>query len=441
MNRRQWLDTLTSRTILVMLIGIGIVHLASLHAYRVALDREAAIASDTRLADRLLTIKRAVMRVVPAEREPVAHELSGGPIEAHWSRTEHAVPGGPGAADWEGLRARLRELAPELTDGEVVIGSNRRLETDPHLTMISIRLPDESWVNVSVFSRLTPASGGHGTVLSTSLMALGVIGFAILFVRWVTRPLRTFAEAAQRLYRGSDEARVPEEGPREVRELASAFNDMQGRIRQLISDRTQALAAVSHDLKTPITRLRLKVEALKDRRLATSIRGDLAEMEEMLDQTLTFLRGDRNDEPLRKLDLAALLQTLADDAADAGHDARFDGAALTLEGRPLALKRAFGNLVDNAVKYGGAARIGLRADGNEAIVTIDDDGRGIPDDQITQAFQPFHRLEASRSKETGGFGLGLAIAQAAIAGHGGSVALANRAEGGLTATVRLPVKG
>jgi two-component system, OmpR family, sensor kinase len=440
MNWRRWLDTLTNRTILVMLIGIGIVHLASLYAYQAALDREATIASDARLADRLLTIKRAVMRVAPAEREPVAHELSGGPIEAHWSRSEHAVPGGPGATEWDGLRTRMKELAPELTDPEIIIGSNRKLETDPHLTMVSLRLPDESWVNVSVFARLTPASGGHGTVLSTTLMALGVIGFAILFVRWITRPLRAFADAAQRLYRGADEAKVPEDGPREVRELASAFNDMQGRIRSLISDRTQALAAVSHDLKTPITRLRLKVEGLEDRKLAVSIRDDLAEMEEMLDQTLAYLRGDRDDEPLRKLDLAALLQTLADDAADAGHDARFSGDALTIEARPLALKRALGNLLDNAVKYGRHAQVSLRREEGAAIIVIDDDGPGIPADRIEQAFQPFQRLEASRNRETGGFGLGLAISRAAVVRHGGTVILANRPEGGLRAMVRLPIK-
>jgi hypothetical protein len=215
---------------------------------------------------------------------------------------------------------------------------------------------------------------------------------------------------------------------------------MQGRIRSLISDRTQALAAVSHDLKTPITRLRLKAEALRNRKLAASIRGDLAEMEEMLDQTLAYLRGDPDDEPFRKLDLAALLQTLADDAADAGRQALFSGGPLTIEGRPLALKRALGNLVGNAVKYGDEAEIDLRRDGDAAIITIDDNGPGIPEERIEEAFQPFKRLEASRSRDTGGFGLGLAIARAAVVGHGGAVTLANRPEGGLRATVMLPLK-
>jgi two-component system, OmpR family, sensor kinase len=435
------LDTLTNRTILLLLIGIGAVHLASLYAYQVALDREASVASDTRLADRLLTIKRAVMRVVPAEREPVAHELSGGPIEAHWSRTDHAVAGGPGSAEWEGLRAKLIELAPELAADQIIIGANRKLESDPHLALISLRLPDDSWVNVSVFSRLTPPSSSHGTVLSTSLMALGVIGLSILLVRWMTQPLQTFADAAQRLYKSADQARVPENGPREVRELASAFNEMQARIKRLIDDRTQALAAVSHDLKTPLTRLRLKSEGLKDTALAASIRSDLAEMEAMLDQTLAYLSGDRTDEAMRPLDLAALVQTLVDEASDAGADVSVSGAArLTIEGRPLALRRALGNLVANSVKYGGRAQVSIQGAVGSATITIDDNGPGIADGDIERAFQPFQRLEQSRSKETGGFGLGLTIARTIITGHGGSLTLANLPEGGLRATVVLPVK-
>jgi two-component system, OmpR family, sensor kinase len=443
---RDWLrnfkfDTLTNRTILLMLIGIGVVHIASLYAYQIALDREASVASDTRLADRLLTIKRAVMRVVPAEREPVAHELSGGPIEAHWSRTDHAVAGGPGSAEWEGLRAKLIEFAPELATNQIIIGANRKLESDPHLALISLQLPDESWINVSVFSRLTPPSNNHGTVLSTSLMALGVIGLSVLLVRWMTRPLQTFADAAQRLYKSADQARVPEDGPREVRELASAFNEMQARIKRLIDDRTQALAAVSHDLKTPLTRLRLKSEGLKDKLLAASIRGDLAEMEQMLDQTLAYLSGDRTDEAIRSLDLAALIQTLADEASDAGADASIVSAGrLTIEGRSLALRRAFGNLIANAVKYGARARISVATSDSTAVVTIDDDGPGIATGDIERAFEPFQRLEESRNRDTGGFGLGLTIARTIILGHGGSLILANRSENGLRATVILPIK-
>jgi two-component system, OmpR family, sensor kinase len=439
---RRWLDTLTNRTILLLLIGIGLVHLASLYAYQAALNQEMSSAGEVRLAERLLTIKKAVMRVTPAERELVAHEFSGGAIEAHWSRTEHAIAGGPGSSEWDGLKRRLRELAPELGDAQVIIGANRKLESDPHLALISLQLPDESWVNVSLFARLTPQTGSHGTIFSTTLMALGVIAISILLVRWMTWPLRAFADAAQRLYRGTENVPVPEEGPREVRELASAFNDMQGRIKTLIDDRTHALAAVSHDLRTPLTRLRLKTEDVTNDALGQAMRADLSEMEDMIDQTLTYLRGDRSDEPFRQVDLIAILETLVDDACDAGSDVTLTGlSSLTVKARPLALKRAFSNLIQNAIKYGGAARLAITQDGYSAQVHIDDDGPGIAPGQVEAAFAPFTRLEASRSKDTGGFGLGLTITQQIIAGHSGDIKLANRPEGGLRAIVIFPVAG
>jgi two-component system, OmpR family, sensor kinase len=439
---RRWLDTLTNRTILLLLIGIGLVHFASLYAYQVALDQEMSSAGEARLADRLLTIKRAVMRAAPNEREPVAHEFSGGAVEAHWSPTEHAIRGGPGSSEWDGLKRRLRELAPELGEAQVIIGANRKLASDPHLALISLQLPDDSWVNVSLFARMTPQTGNHGTFLSTTLMALGVIGISILLVRWMTRPLRTFADAAQRLYRGTETVRVPEEGPREVRELASAFNDMQTRIKALIDDRTHALAAVSHDLRTPLTRLRLKTEDVGDGPLGNAMRADLSEMEDMIDQTLAYLRGDRSDEEFRQVDLKALLETLVDDASDAGRRITLSGLSnLAIRARPLALKRAFSNLIQNAVLYGGVTRLKLGQTGKSADVIIDDDGPGIPADQVEAAFAPFTRLETSRSKETGGFGLGLTIARTIIEGHGGNVNLANRPEGGLRVMVRLPMTG
>jgi two-component system, OmpR family, sensor kinase len=439
---RRWLDTLTNRTVLLLLIGIGLVHLASLYAYRAALDHEASAAGDARLADRMLTIKRAVMSVRPEEREPVAHELSGGAVEAHWSRTEHAAPGGAGSADWEPLKRKLHDMAPELAEGQVIVGSSRRGQSDPHLAFVSMQLPDSSWVNVSVFSRLNPPTSRHGTILSTTLMALGVVGLSILIMRWITRPLSAFADAAQRLYSGAEHVPVREDGPREVRELASAFNGMQDRIKRLIDDRTQALAAVSHDLKTPLTRLRLKTEGMADGAEAAAIRSDLDEMEAMIDQTLAYLRGGRDDEPVRRIDLAALIQTLADEAADAGGRVSAEGASpLVVEGRALALRRAVSNVLQNALKYGGRADVAWRREGDDGVIRICDAGPGIPPEDMDRALEPFVRLEGSRSRQTGGFGLGLAIARGVIKGHGGEIALANRAEGGLCVIMRLPAAG
>lgn len=432
-------DSLAARTIVVVLLGIGAVHLVSLWTYQHSLRREAEVSNEARLADQLLTIKRAVMRVPHAEREGVAHDLSGGPIEAHWSRTEHASPGGPGAETWTGLGARLRALAPELASDGLIIGANRKVDDDPHLALISMRLPDETWVNVSLVSWSPRAPPNHGALLSTSLMALGAVVVSILLVRWLTQPLSAVADAAGRFYRSTQAAPVPEEGPREVRALASAFNEMQRRITRLIDDRTQALAAVSHDLKTPITRLRFRIDDIADPTARAAAEADLVDMERMIDQTLAYLRGDRADEEVKPVDLVAILETVTDDLADAGRPVTLSGiASAVVPGRRLALKRAFGNLVDNALKYGGCARITVRDHGDAVEIAFADDGPGIAPDDRERALAPFVRLEPSRNRETGGFGLGLPIAQAIIQGHGGTLVLANGEEGGLLARVILP---
>lgn len=436
---RRWLDTLAARTVLLMLIGVGIVHVASLYAYQHALDREMSLASEARLADRLLTIRRSVMRVVAAERESVAHELSGGPVEAHWSATERARPGGPGAEAWQGLRGRLKEQAPDLVEDDIIIGANRKTDADPHLALISLRLPDESWINITLFAPDARPQSSHGTWVSTSLMALGVVVISVLVIGWMTTPLRRFASAARQLYHGTDRVEIPETGPQEIRDAAVAFNEMQARIRKLVAARTQTLAAVSHDLKTPLTRMRLRAEVLTDRAQAEGLVADIREMERMLDQTLAHLRGDRKDEEPRALDLAALLATLTDDAADQGAMARLAvPGAMVIEGRPLALKRAFGNLIDNAIKYGGLAEIKVDSHEDAVTVFIADAGPGIPESRMEEMFEPFTRLETSRSRETGGFGLGLSIARDILEGHGGTITLANRPEGGLLVTIRLP---
>lgn len=438
---RLWrrFDSLALRTTLVVLIGIGLVHVASLWTYQHSLTRELDLANEVRLADQLLAIKRAVMRAPEREREAVAHEMSGGPIEAHWSRVEHAVAGGPGAADWEALGRRLRDAAPEIAEDGLVIGANRRVANDPHLALISIRLPDQSWINVSLVAWSPRAPTGHGTLLSTTLMAIGAILVSVLLVRWLTRPLTGFAAASKELYRSKAAVFVPEEGPNEVRSLAVAFNDMQRRIGRLIDDRTQALAAVSHDLKTPITRLRFRLEDVSDADARRAIAADLDDMERMLDQTLAYLRGDRAEEEFKPLDLVAILETIIDDASDRGHAVALAGAGhVSFSGRRLALKRAFGNLVDNAIKYGGEAHVTVE-DGPEAVlVSIRDHGPGIAPEDVERALAPFVRLEPSRNQETGGFGLGLTIAQAIIEGHGGQLKLANHEAGGLVASVLLP---
>ena len=237
---------------------------------------------------------------------------------------------------------------------------------------------------------------------------------------------------------------MPEDGPDEVARAAVAFNTMAKRISRFVSDRTFLLTAIGHDLRTPITRLRLRSEFIDDDELRTKFLADLAELDAMVSATLAFGRDTADQEAAVALDLAALLRTVLDEAADAWPDApdafAYTGPEhLTAHGRLIMLKRAFANLVGNAMKYGGAARVALAPAGDGLLtVTIDDDGPGVPPDALERVFDPFFRVEASRNRETGGTGLGLPIARNIFRAHGGDVVLINRAGGGARAVVTLP---
>jgi signal transduction histidine kinase len=223
------------------------------------------------------------------------------------------------------------------------------------------------------------------------------------------------------------------------RRAAHAFNTMQSRLARFIGDRTRIFAAMSHDLKTPITRLRLRAELLDDPATRAKFAADLAEMESMVGSTLDFLRGLENAEPPKPIDMAALLESLQADFSEGGGKVSVEAGALRpYPGRAQALKRCLANLVENALKYGGTARV-IATDGADRLeIRIRDEGPGIAPAELERAFDPFYRLEASRNRETGGTGLGLTIARSIARGHGGDVVLGNHPEGGLEATVTLP---
>jgi signal transduction histidine kinase len=210
---------------------------------------------------------------------------------------------------------------------------------------------------------------------------------------------------------------------------------MQRRIRRMMEDRTQMIAAISHDLRTPITRLRLRAEFVEDAEEQQKMLSDLDQMEAIIRSTLAFAREDSDTEPTEPLDLVALLRAVAGNHPEARLDAR---SRIVLPGRPVALRRCFNNLVENAIRYGHKAEIAVREFPSEIEVTIDDGGPGIPENRLKDVFRPFVRLEESRNRDSGGAGLGLAIARSVVLAHGGTVTLGNRKEGGLRATVRLP---
>ena len=305
---------------------------------------------------------------------------------------------------------------------------------------ISVLLDDGRWLNAETLLP-TPGPGwAWPLLLSMFAMALAITLIVVLSVRRITRPMRALTTAAESFGRGHGAAPLPEDGPDDVRRTIRAFNEMRARLERFVGDRTRMLAAIGHDLRTPITSLRLRAEFIEDPEIRERILETLDEMQQMIEATLAFAREDAAREDTRRVDLAALVQSLCDDLADAGHDVVFSGAAkMPYDCRLVALKRALRNLIENAVAYGHRARVALQEAEAELHIVIDDDGPGIPEHQAAQVFEPFVRLETSRSRETGGVGLGLAIARSIVRSHGGDITLENRAEGGLRAIIRLPM--
>ena len=268
---------------------------------------------------------------------------------------------------------------------------------------------------------------------------------ALWAARRLTAPVGTLARAAEALGRDVNAPPLPEDGPTEVAMAATAFNTMAGRIRRFVQDRTFMLTAIGHDLRTPITRLKLRAEFIDDDEIRRKMLIDLDELEAMVAATLAFGRDITTDEPLTSVDLSELVRTVLDEAADASPDHSFEISYsgpdhLPIRVRPVALKRALTNLVMNALNYGGAASVTLiPPEGGMVTLLVEDGGPGIALAEIERVFQPFYRAEPSRNSETGGMGLGLPIARNILRAHGGDVTLSNRANGGARATVRLPV--
>ena len=317
---------------------------------------------------------------------------------------------GPDFGDWRGL-----QVAVNLTDGQWL----------SFATTLPQGAPSVSWQ----------------FIISMALMGcdrarrLGVGGAA----RHRTAG-HCSAAAADRLGRDVAAEPLAETGTVEMQRAARAFNRMQERLRRLIESRTQMLAALSHDLRTPLTLLRLRAEEVADTDERDKMLATIGEMDEMIGTTLAFARDEVRAEPRRRVDVAALLASIVDDMADAGLPVTMKPAApLIHECQPGALKRAFTNLLDNAVKYGKRAEAAIATTAKGIEITVDDEGPGIPEAELPRVFQPFYRVEESRNRETGGIGLGLAIAQSIVQAHGGELSLANRRGGGLRACITLPV--
>ncbi len=471
--------SLAGRTALILLIGFALIQLLGLVIHTFNQINLAKIEEQREVATRDVIIYRHIAFAAPKDRaalvagEPKSHgttiELCNAPPPLD---TTHQLP----------LEARQMMRGAIFAFGIPrqihPYGFEMRMLTSPPRYVLSFALPDPSlfppppppppldsfgmepppnrpflnrlppgvvWLTVTTPSE--PPAPWRSPGFATAFIVMTVLGAIMIVwaVRQLTAPVRTLADAAERLGRDVINApNLPEMGPTELVTAAIAFNTMASRIRRFVQDRTFLLTAIGHDLRTPITRLKLRAEYMEDDEQRMKMLADLDEMESMVAATLAFGRDIAASEAVGRMDLAVLLRTILDEAADGdpAHAQKLSYAGpehLPVRARPLSLKRALTNLIGNALKYGDAARVTLGVpQPNFAQINIDDDGPGIGAENIEFVFEPFRRLETSRNRETGGSGLGLSIARNIIRAHGGDIALHNRSIG-LRVTVSLPI--
>ncbi|MGD9923805.1 MAG: ATP-binding protein, partial [Pseudorhodoplanes sp.] len=372
---------------------------------------------------------------LPAEREPLVSvdEAEGPPPGRRYGRPPHHAEFGMG-------RGRMMREH----DDDDRRGRGRDRERRPLMRAlgleVAVPLNDGQWL----FFAANLPSGNPGFsyqyLVSMLVMAVFIIVISIWAVRRMTAPLATVAHASDRLGRDVNAPPLPESGTVEMRQAAQAFNAMQTKLRALIENRTRMLAALSHDLRTPLTLLRLRAENVENTEERDKMLSTIAEMDTMIGATLQYAREQAADEPLRTTDVTALVQSVVDDMADAGIDVAITTPAIPVSIRcqPAALKRALTNLIENAVKYGRRARVSLTTAPQSIEIAIEDDGPGIPEEELSRVFEPFYRVEESRSRDTGGVGLGLAIARTVVEAQGGTITLSNRQPHGIRAQVMLP---
>ncbi len=442
---------------LLVLLGLALVGSLAVSLVLFVDERAAAVREADRLGllDRIAAAARMLDLVPPAERARLAQAASA-PRIRFWTTAESALPP-PGDPDGrvllahefahlfpDRLRAPPRLAFADADDqppppGGRDEGPPERWHGPQRDVIASVPFHDEGWLNAQTRIRAEPVPLPLPSLLSALIMAIATFAIVVVVARRLTRPLMALAERADAFGRGAPAPHLAESGPEEARRLIAAFNRMQERLVRFVADRTRMLAAIGHDLRTPITSLRLRAELLDDEEAKARMLATLDEMAHMTEATLAFAREDAATEASRVIDLAAAIASQVDDFAELGRPVTFaEAPRLAYPCRPVALKRAIGNLIENAVQYGGGARVALSATAAGPVITVDDDGPGIPEDRIEQAFKPFVRLEESRSRETGGIGLGLAIARSIVLAHGGGLTLANRPEGGLRAEIRLP---
>lgn len=386
-----------------------------------------------RVAEHLVIASRIMEDTSPADRARVAKDLSTRRFSLEWQAAGQQPAGSP---------------APSRMRKQIVDGATAHDHADLQLRLNStgtagnidgsVLLPDRSVLKFKTYaSSAWSLSTGRLVMLLLPSLVLVVLAWALF--RATLAPLRTLVRASRTVGAGSPEP-IAEQGTGEVRELIAAFNQMQHRIHQSMTDRTQSMLAIGHDLRTPLARMQLRLERTGlDNETVNDMTTDLGEMRHMLESLQAFVESGGSRLRAERIDVAVMTQTLVDTAADDGRDATFGGLeSLEIMARPVSLRRALANLIENALHYAGNVHVTVRRDGDVAEITFEDNGPGIPADRMEDVLQPFVRLDTARGRDTPGMGLGLPIVMRAIALENGVLQLRNREQGGLCVTVRLP---
>lgn len=436
--------TLFTQMVLLLTAAVVVAKLGSWYAY---MDERAFAMQQLRVDDTIVRTAAAI-RLIAAVPDPLRKDaleaVSSREFKFWWDREELGASATP-TAEALAARDRLKGLVGESVkevrvliqrpDGTALATPDGAEELKFKL---SVLFPDGRWLNAATVQPSRPAVSNSSLYFSI-LTAVAMVALVAFFIsRRISRPLKQIGEAAERLGRGEAVELDEKTGPTEVRRAATAFNAMGARLRRFVDDRTRMLAAVSHDLRTPITNLRLRVELLEEGETRQRMLDNVEELRLTAEAMLSFAREEGGEEA-RMVDLVSLVESVCEDMADLGAPVTFEGVPkLPVVCRPAAMRRVVRNLVENAVAYGAVAKVAVIPGDGEIRVTVEDQGPGIAAADIERVFEPFVRLEASRNRRTGGVGLGLSIARSIVRGHGGDILLENRPEGGLRAVLTLP---
>jgi signal transduction histidine kinase len=454
---RAFFRSMTGRLFTLLALGMAAAALIATAFTNLASNREFERQIDERTADVLQAYAGFLDAAPPDVRARILRDGGGGihflpeappgPADDAFMQVLAARGGLIAGATAE--KARLDACFPEIRNFPIadMAGALRRMRgflvasgssmVPPECRVVSLQLRDGTPLRFSVSAPWVQRL--RSRLLDPAFLALfgiGIVLLAYVAARFASAPLRRMAKASAELGQDLDRPPLTVKGPSEVRQAADAFNAMQARLQSHFAERTQMLAAITHDLQTPLTRLRLRLERVQDEELRERLVADLQAMRALIDEGLELARSAETAESCVLLDLDSLLESLVEDAADAGAQAEFTagcGAVLTL--RPLATRRMFANLIDNAVKHGGSVAVSAMRAGDGVAVIVRDHGPGLPEDLLERAFDPFVRAENSRSRATGGTGLGLTIARMLAHKSGATLTLRNHPEGGLEARV------